>query len=577
MPTPYLRWTGPQERHEVYLLTARDTLIGRSSGADLILNGQNVSRRHARIVRSEHGLNLLDLGSSHGTFVNGKRVNQHTLRHGDRIVFGQDGTELLFQTDDAETTRISDRWEDNRFEESLQNLATMFPSRDSGVSDLEKISYILDFHYYWGKSFSPERTFQQLLKSALEISGAERGFILLKEPTGFQYELGLDARGSILRLTEFRTSLSVVRQVAEEGKAVFMTQGIEGEFAQRESILAMKLRAVACLPLEAIPAHSDTPEVLGILYLDSTHKMHALSGLDQKIMNKLAEQAGNVMEKLEMLKGLEERKKLEQELALAHETQRSLLPRSLPQFEDFRIHAFSQPTRYVGGDFYDFLHLSSGVWAGMLADVSGKGISAALLSSLVQGALNTEFRSGTQPEDVLNRVNRLLCERSLPDQFVTLFLFLLNRHGVGQFISAGHNPAYLFRSATREIEELTSDGLILGAFEFALYQSQPFELHNGDILFVYTDGVTEAQNEQEEMFGEERLRQIIREEAPAGAPALEQKFLKAIEEFTLGMPQTDDITFLIVEKRAERLDQPPSENDPPTAANTDHADPLQTN
>src|SRR6202790_5575367 len=155
------------------------------------------------------------------------------------------------------------------------------------------------------------------------------------------------------------------------------------------------------------------------------------------------------------LKTLEERKKMEQELALAQETQESLLPRRLPQFENHHIHAFNNPTRYVGGDFYDFLQLSSGECVGVLADVSGKGMPAALLSSMVLGALSMEFRSRTEPEEVLNRVNQLLCEKSLPSQFVTLFLFLLSPQGKGQFISAGHNAAYLYRSATGNIEELT--------------------------------------------------------------------------------------------------------------------------
>ncbi len=123
------------------------------------------------------------------------------------------------------------------------------------------------------------------------------------------------------------------------------------------------------------------------------------------------------------LKTLEERIRNERELALAQETQESLLPRSLAQFENFRVHAFNQPTRYVGGDFYDFLQLSCGEWAGVLADVSGKGISAALLSSMVLGALRMEFRPGAQAHEVLNRINQLLCEKSLPYQFVTLFLF----------------------------------------------------------------------------------------------------------------------------------------------------------
>jgi len=249
------------------------------------------------------------------------------------------------------------------------------------------------------------------------------------------------------------------------------------------------------------------------------------------------------------LKTLEERKKSEQELALAQETQESLLPRSLPQFENFRIHAFNNPTRYVGGDFYDFLQLSSGEWVGVLADVSGKGMSAALLSSMVLGALSMEFHSRTQPQEVLNRVNRLLCEKSLPYQFVTLFLFLLSPQGMGQFISAGHTPAYLFRSATGKIEELASNASVLGLFDDASYESRAFRLDKGDILVVYSDGLTDARNPQDEMFGEKRLRGIIREEAPSGSQALEQRFLKAIEEFTQGMPQTDDITFVVVENR----------------------------
>src|SRR6202521_1333813 len=250
------------------------------------------------------------------------------------------------------------------------------------------------------------------------------------------------------------------------------------------------------------------------------------------------------------LKSLEEQKKSEQELALAQETQESLLLRFLPQFENFRIHAFNKPTRFVGGDFYDFLHLSSGEWVGVLADVSGKGMSAALLSSMVLGALSMEFRSKTQPQEVLNRVNQLLCEKSLPFQFVTLFLFLLSPHGMGQFINAGHNPAYLFRSATGTIEELVSDAdaYVLGMFDFASYHSRTLHLYKGDILVVYSDGLTDAQNQQEEMFGEERLLKIIQQEAPSGSHALKPKLLKAIEEFTQGMPQNDDITFVVVEK-----------------------------
>jgi serine phosphatase RsbU (regulator of sigma subunit) len=242
------------------------------------------------------------------------------------------------------------------------------------------------------------------------------------------------------------------------------------------------------------------------------------------------------------------RLKSEQELVLAQQTQESLLPRVLPEFADFHVRAFNSPTRYVGGDFYDFVELASGEWVGMLADVSGKGMSAALLSSMVLGALNMEFRSGTQSQEVLNRVNQLLCGKSLPYQFVTLFVFQLSPEGVGQFISAGHNPGYLFRSATGKMEELLPDAFVLGMFDFATYQARPFHLDKGDILVVYSDGLTDAQDQQEEMFGAERLRRLIRQQAPAGSQALEQNLLTAIDEFTQGTPQTDDITFVVVEK-----------------------------
>ncbi|HTB10371.1 MAG TPA: SpoIIE family protein phosphatase [Bryobacteraceae bacterium] len=253
------------------------------------------------------------------------------------------------------------------------------------------------------------------------------------------------------------------------------------------------------------------------------------------------------------IKTLEERKKLEQELLLAQQTQESLLPRNMPQFENFHIRAFNNPTRYVGGDFYDFLQLSSGDWMGVLADVSGKGIAAALLSSMVLGALNTEFRSGTTPQEVLNRVNRLLCEKSLPDQFVTLFVFLLSPDGQGQFISAGHNVAYVFRAATATIEALIPDAYFMGMFDFASYAPRPLQLDTGDLLIVYSDGLTDAETPHGEMFGEKRLLEIIKEAAPSGSHAVECRFLEAIRDFTQGMPQTDDITFLVVERVRARV------------------------
>jgi CheY-like chemotaxis protein len=248
------------------------------------------------------------------------------------------------------------------------------------------------------------------------------------------------------------------------------------------------------------------------------------------------------------VKTIAEQKKHERELKLAQETQESLLPHFVPQFEKYRVQAFNSPTRYVGGDFYDFLQLNPTEWMGVLADVSGKGIPAALLSSMVLGALGTEFRSGTPADQVLNRVNRLLCEKSLESQFVTLFLFLLTSDGDGLFISAGHNPAWLFRSATGKIENLRADAPVLGVLSGATYQHRGFHLAPGDLLVIYSDGLTDAEDPAGEMLGEQRLREILRREASSGGKAVEQAFLRAIDDFTQGTPQTDDITFMIIDR-----------------------------
>jgi serine phosphatase RsbU (regulator of sigma subunit) len=246
------------------------------------------------------------------------------------------------------------------------------------------------------------------------------------------------------------------------------------------------------------------------------------------------------------IKTLAEREKEQWELDLAQQTQESLLPRVLPDFENYRLHAYNSPTRYVGGDFYDFLPLSSDQWMGVVADVSGKGIAAALLSSMVLGALTMEFRVGTPAPEVLRRLNLLLCAKSLPGQYITLFLFLLNPDGSGEFISAGHNPAYLFRACKRKVERLLPEHFVIGMFDSATFRSRKLQLCVGDTLLVCSDGLIDAQNHDGDMFGEDRFLDIFRNTAPSGGETIRQNLLEAVEAFTGGAPPSDDITFVIV-------------------------------
>jgi sigma-B regulation protein RsbU (phosphoserine phosphatase) len=548
MSTPQLNWLGSDGQENTLSLVAAEILIGRKGDADVVLNNQHVSRRHAKLVKTSEGYSLQDLGSTHGTFVNEIRVEQHVLKHGDRISLGKDRVDLHYFVGEAKTAKTPTRDTTQIFERSLIDLGVVLPSSSS---DLEKISCILDFQYQMGQLFTPDTAFQKILESALKISGAERGFILVREGSGFGYGAGMNGHGRNLSLSHFKTSHTVVDDVVQKGTAVFMVEGLDSRYMEQASIVAMNLRAVACLPLTGIQSQADAPSILGILYLDSTKRMHSLSGLDQRILSKLAVEAGNVLERVEMIKSIEQRKKLEQELTLAEETQRSLLPQTLPRVKNLDIHAFSKPTRYVGGDFYDFVELESGELFGVLADVSGKGVSASLLSSMLLGCLQMQLRAGLPIDQAISRLNRFLCEKSSASRFVTMFVFTMGSNGRGRYISAGHNPSYVFRAASGEIEELASNNIIVGAFMFATYEAAPLELNPGDVLLAYSDGLTEAENPQGEMLGEEGVKRVIRKEAPSGSKHLEQKLLSTIQDFTAGRSLTDDITIILVERVGE--------------------------
>jgi len=544
-PTSQLYWLGPDGQENVLPLIAPEVLIGRKGDADVVLNNQHVSRHHAKLVKTNDGYVLQDLGSTHGTFVNESRIEKHPLKHGDKISLGKDRIDLHYFIGDAKPTKTTKADTTQIFERSLIDLGVVLPSTSS---DLEKISCILDFQYQWEQSFTPDAAFQKILESALKISGAERGFVLVREGEGFGYAAGLDGRGRNLSLSHFKTSHTVVDDVVQKAAPVFMVEGLDNRYKEQASIVAMNLRAVACLPLMGIPSQADKPSILGILYLDSKQKMHSLSGLDQRILNKLGLEAGNVLERVEMIKSIEQRKKLEQELALAEETQKSLLPTTLPSVPSLSIHAFSKPTRYVGGDFYDFVELESGELFGVIADVSGKGVSASLLSSMLLGCLQMQLRAGLHLDEAVVRLNRFLCEKSSSSRFVTMFLFVMNSEGEGRYISAGHNPTFLFRAGDGQIEELPLNNMIVGAFPFATYDAAPLKMKPGDVLLAYSDGLTEAENPQGEMLGEEGVKKVILAHAPAGSQQLEQKLLETIQNFTAGRSLTDDITLIIVER-----------------------------
>jgi serine phosphatase RsbU (regulator of sigma subunit) len=353
------------------------------------------------------------------------------------------------------------------------------------------------------------------------------------------------ASGAKVEEREFQTSRGVVDHVVKTGTAVFMVERLEDAFAARASIIATGAKAIACLPLQGIPEDAGTADILGILYLDSTQAMHALSGLDERILRKLAADASSVLERLELIANIEQRKTLERELALAEEAQHALLPRTIPLIPGWQLAALSKPTRYVGGDFYDFLRREDSFVAA-LGDVSGKGVSAALVSSMVLGSLHTQIHSQNSLESAAHACNWIMHEKSPAERFVTFFLAEFNVNGSGKYLSAGHTTGYVYRFTQKIIEALPSNNMLIGAFDFSSFECSPLGLESGDVLLIYSDGLTEAEDDHGEMFGEQRVLSSMRAAAESGAQATLDQLTQDLDDFTGGRSQSDDITIVAI-------------------------------
>ena len=272
---------------------------------------------------------------------------------------------------------------------------------------------------------------------------------------------------------------------------------------------------------------------------DRVHEEAPLEPPIEALIDVLAEEHKNLGDKRHLV---------ELELMLAHETQKHVLRQPLPELEHLVFRAASSPARWVCGDFYDFITVDNGGVIAVLGDVSGKGVAAALLSSMLQGCLEMQLRLGDTLEAATRKLNGFMCTKSHSGDFATMFLMSVDREGRGSYLSAGHKPAYLFRSSDASIEDLPSNGGLLGAFPETPFSTAGFQLLKGDVLVVYSDGLIEAENPDEEMFGEDRLVEVIRNEARNGATQLEYALGEAYESFVQGQSQIDDVTVMIVER-----------------------------
>lgn len=504
----------------------------------------HVSRLHAEIVRDGASYRIIDHQSKSGTFVNGERIQSHTLRHGDHILFGG--------SSDHAITFLAEGEAHPSHPGLLSVVSTSSGTRDS-QGDLQQVSRFLQGVRHFSTGVPLQEVLDVVLDMAVEISGADRAFLILLDANNQpSLRCGRNRGKESLQADQFQISRTILQEVLEKGQGVVITEASDpGAFSEFQSAGTLGLRAIVCLPLRGMDAggapSSAGREVIGALYMDSKMATKGLSSISEGLLESLANDASAVLVNMRLLKEAREKELLEMELGTAREIQESLLPEICGSYGFFEACAENRPSRRVSGDYYDLIPLPDQRYALVIADVSGKGIPAAILTSLVQGALFVKVSENSDLVSCIENLNRFLVHRSKPERFVSLFLATLDPRGSMRYVNAGHNPPLLVR-ASGEIVDLEARGLVLGVMEEAVFEEKTVTLHPGDVVCLYTDGVTEAPNANREFFGEERLRETLERGPRGSAASVLDIVLRAVMEFTGDTPRMDDLTLLVVRR-----------------------------
>jgi sigma-B regulation protein RsbU (phosphoserine phosphatase) len=541
----------PDKSRRVVRITNSPFLIGRGNdtGNHLQLEDPRISRQCAAIITESKGLFLEDRGHRRGIFVNGKSIDRCLLANGDVITFGLDRSyEVVFRSGGPE--------------KSIQDMLTMMGNvtgRDTSTSGLGKLSLLLEATSLLHSELPLESVLGTMLDHAISITHADRGMLMEADSSGsLQVRLARGSQGISLPAGEVTPSQTAMRQAMEAQSSV-ITEDLklaDRAFQGAQSIVTQSLRAVAAIPLFAvsrsISADSATPSqrghFLGMIYLDS-RRPTAFSKLDRQILDALAVQAASILDSARLVERERQRRKLEQELNVARDIQQALIPHGFRDFPYFGVTGIHTPCHAVGGDYFDVFPLSDDRTVIVVADVSGKGMGAALLTTMLQGALSG-MTTNSDPVQVLSQINRFLCEHVEVGRYATMFFSILDRDGHLSFINAGHPSPLVMRSG--DVADLVAEGSFpVGLIREATFKADTAELLPGDTLVLFSDGVTEAMDPNEELFGVDRLRRALIAKQDMPLRDLQKEILESIETFTRGASQNDDITILLVRYRAE--------------------------
>ena len=499
--------------------------IGRQADRNLCLSNSQVSRQHAIIREDAEGYFIEDQGSRHGTLINGMRKDTSRLHSGDRIQVGTSGVVVVFlATEEHPSTRL------------LLNRI----SGDAG-SELEKLSLFLQA----AQSFNNTRVLNDVLTTMVEytlrLTGAERGFVFLGDnPANFRLESGLNNEGLPL-IDDSKISHSILRDAAASGQEYIIGDvSGDGQPIARESVVAHELRSVIAIPLRG----RNSERLLGLLYLDSRLRTSTLNRVGRDILHLIATEAANLLENARMVQAERAADLLRNEMEIASNIQQSIMARDLPTFPYASLMARSVPCTEVGGDFYDVIPLEEdNGFVAIVADVSGKGMSAALLASIIQGMMYAQIKSGASLVDTLNSVNSFLISRVSGRKYVTVVAVHYKPDGTITIVNGGHvQPFLVCEDGT--IEPILDGDVPVGLLPNATFHHVSANMPPGSRLVLLSDGITESENCNGIEFGTAELQRDL------GAADPIQAIFTSLHRFCEGATALDDRTVLVIDRIA---------------------------
>lgn len=511
--------------------------IGRSSDCDLCIPNAQVSRQHAVLELAEDGTYLRDLGSRHGTWRNGQQVDRVRLYSGDRITLGTGNIGVTYLDEGApDPERIANAISESGARDTARDLLTRVSSQGIGT-DLEKLSLFLEAAQRFSGSAVLDDVLNTTIEYTLRLTCAERGFVFLGEDyASLHLRIGRTSDGALLQ-DDSTISRSIVRDAADSGLDYILGDATaSGAALGRDSIIVHDLRSVIAIPLR----RRGSGKLLGLLYLDSRLQSCNLSTVSREILSALAVETATLIENARMLESEQAAALMRKEMEIAALIQQRIIASELPRIPNYTLRARTLPCTEVGGDFYDVIPTRDGFVA-IVADVSGKGMSAALLASIVQGMMYAQISAGFPLVEAISSVNDFLCARVSGEKYLTIVAVRCSGDGSAELVNGGHVPPVLVHPDGTSQLILEGD-MPVGMMPTARFHSIPLQLKEGSRLVLLSDGVSESEDATGQQFTVEYFSRHLSDLEPIDA------VFAAVDQFTAGSPPADDRTMLTIDR-----------------------------